>query len=314
VLSRRLPLPNKVDPVDGDFSCLQWAACDQLGRLQLFALARVLYWHAQGNSSVACVMEGFLLNRRRSAFRSRAFILCIAAGTIIPTAASAQGLFDFLFRGPHRPGPSPSVSAYADPSAEPSQGRRSEPQRSRRRSEPERRAAPSAPNSGFCVRMCDGRYFPVQRTSGLSTPQLCNSVCPAAETKVFSGSGIDHAVASDGSRYTSLSTAFAYRERVVENCTCNGRDPYGLVTLSVTDDPTLRHGDIIATSDGFVAYTGGSRRQAEFTPIESYRGLSAEARDRLSETKITPNATPVSPDMLRGASATVQDDRQAQLR
>ena len=85
------------------------------------------------------------------------------------------------------------------------------------------------------MRLCDGRYFPIQRTAGANAAQLCSSFCPAAETKVFSGGGIDHAVASDGTPLRELRNAFAYRERTVENCTCNGRDPYGLVTLSATE-------------------------------------------------------------------------------
>ena len=127
---------------------------------------------------------------------------------------------------------------------------------------------------------------------------------------MFSGAGIDHAAASDGTRYASLRNAFAYRERTVENCSCNGRDPYGLVTLDATDDPTLRNGDIVATNDGFVAYNGGNRRNAEFTPVQSYSGLSAEWRERLAQTRIAPsNATPVSPETIREGASNIYDER-----
>jgi hypothetical protein len=160
------------------------------------------------------------------------------------------------------------------------------------------------------VRLCDGRYFPMQRNAGANPAQICSSVCPASNTKVFAGSGIDHAVASDGTRYSSLRNAFAYRERIVDNCTCNGRDPYGLVTLDPASDPTLRSGDIVATNDGFVAYSGGGRRQAEFTPVDSYSGLSAEWRERLAQTKITPtNVTAVSPETIRERHSAIHDER-----
>jgi hypothetical protein len=161
----------------------------------------------------------------------------------------------------------------------------------------------------YCVRLCDGRYFPIQRSGGINPAQLCNSFCPASQTRVFSGGGIDHAVATDGTRYASLRNAFAYRERVVDNCSCNGRDPYGLVTLNLNEDSTLRPGDIVATNDGFVAFNGG-RRSAEFTPIESYPGLSREWRERLAQTRILPsNATPVSPEAMREGAAAAQDGR-----
>jgi hypothetical protein len=168
----------------------------------------------------------------------------------------------------------------------------------------------------YCVRLCDGRYFPIQRTRGANAVELCNSFCPASTTRVFSGSGIDQAVASDGSRYASLRNAFAYRERIVDNCTCNGRDAYGVVPLDAKVDPTLRAGDIVATNDGFVAYNG-NRRGAKFTPIQSYRGLSREWRQRLTQTRIAPNhATPASPEAIRAAAAAAtqrEGDRRAQL-
>jgi hypothetical protein len=248
-------------------------------------------------------MEAFLTVRPKRTFGTRIFGLLITAATatavIVPTApASAQGLFDFFFGGPRRQGPPRSASSYADPNSE-------------RIGEGERHSAGSGLSGVFCVRLCDGRYFPIQRNSSATAAQMCNSFCPASQTKIFSGGGIDQAVASDGSRYASLRNAFAYRERIVENCTCNGRDAYGLVTLSVADDPTLRSGDIVATNEGFVAYTGtGNRRTAEFTPIQSYPGLPGELRERLTQTRITPNnATPVSLEALRDGAAAMQDDR-----
>jgi hypothetical protein len=237
--------------------------------------------------------------RPRSAFATHALALLLAALTaaviVPPTPASAQGgLFDFLFRGQRRPGPPPNANAYADPYPG---------------FEGERRSAPSGGYGNFCVRLCDGRYFPIQRSGNTNPAQLCSAFCPAAETRMFSGSGIDHAVASDGTRYASLRNAFAYRERVVANCTCNGRDAYGLVPLNAMEDASLRPGDIVATNEGFVAYNGGGRGNAEFTPIASYPGLSPEWRRQLAQTRIAPNnATPVPPEAIRRGAA-AQDDR-----
>ena len=104
----------------------------------------------------------------------------------------------------------------------------------------------------FCVRTCDGRYFPLSRSATAQPAQTCNSLCPASKTKVFSGSEISSAVAADGSRYAALDHAFLYRKETVENCTCNGITTYGLVTLDARGDPTLRPGDLIATEDGVV--------------------------------------------------------------
>ncbi len=66
-----------------------------------------------------------------------------------------------------------------------------------------------------------------------------------------------------------------------------------MVTPPVQNDPTLRPGDIVATNNGLMAYNGvDGRRNAQFTPIDA-RGLSAELRQKLADTKVDPAvATP----------------------
>ena len=58
------------------------------------------------------------------------------------------------------------------------------------------------------------------------------------------------AYSQDGKRYADMPNAFAYRDKVVSNCSCNGKTPFGLANLDVKSDPTLRPGDIVATYDG----------------------------------------------------------------
>ena len=197
--------------------------------------------------------------------------------------ASAQNFFEALFG---RLWNSP-VTSYADPNA---------PLRS-----PE--ATRSEGGIAYCVRLCDGRYFPIQRHSGASSAQTCSSFCPASATKIYNGNGIDHAVAPDGKRYSELTTAFAYRERIIPGCTCNGRDALGLVNTPVADDPTLRPGDIVATNAGLMAYNGGPNGST-FTPISTYAGLSVDLRRQLTETRIEPAADrPAPPPAVRQADA-----------
>ena len=104
----------------------------------------------------------------------------------------------------------------------------------------------------YCVRSCDGRYFPVSGTDNQSRAESCKSFCPAAETKVVYGSAIDHAVAENGKPYSELPNAFRYRNEMVAGCTCNGKDQVGLASVSVENDPTLRKGDIVAGENGLV--------------------------------------------------------------
>jgi len=240
---------------------------------------------------------------------SQLITLALAAALIaLPLNAASAGLFDFLFSGGSRPPPPslpPQTQSYAPPAP---------------LSLPREERYVSTGNGRwtvYCVRLCDGRYFPVGRHAGVTPAQACSSFCPASQTKVFSGGSITHATASNGARYADLANAFLYRKQIVAGCTCNGRDAFGLAPIETTSDPTLRTGDIVATRDGFVAYR--SQRAAKntdtnFTPIESYSPLSADLRRKLSETKVVPTPAASKLPIDAGAtSAARTDDRRAQL-
>lgn len=106
--------------------------------------------------------------------------------------------------------------------------------------------------AAYCVRGCDGRYFPAQGNDAESKAQSCKSFCPASETSLVYGSNIDDATTENGKSYSELPNAFRYRNEIVAGCTCNGKDPAGLAQVKVEDDPTLRKGDIVAGADGLV--------------------------------------------------------------
>ena len=209
----------------------------------------------------------------------------ITATTLVisSVSASAQNFFEALFGRLWN-----SPVANADPTT-PS-------------SNPE--ATRSEGGIAYCVRLCDGRYFPIQSHSGVSSTQACSSFCPASETRIYNGNSIEHAVAPDGKRYSELATAFTYRKKIIPGCACNGRDAFGLVNPAVADDPTLRPGDIVATNAGLMAYNGGPNGSI-FTPISTYAGLSADLRRQLAETKIEPAAEePAQLPPVRQAEAT----------
>ena len=129
----------------------------------------------------------------------------------------------------------------------------------------ESRARASAYSGGqaYCVRTCDGRYFPISASDNQSRAASCNSFCPASETKVVYGSNIDNAATEGGKPYSELPNAFRYRNEIVAGCTCNGKDQIGLAPVKIENDPTLRKGDIVAGADGLmVAGRGADRRGA----------------------------------------------------
>ena len=208
----------------------------------------------------------------------------VLAGAIAlaPRGASAEGLFDMFFGGPQkqqqRQAPA-QANFFADPF-----GLNPQPA-------PPPRQVASGSGPAFCVRSCDGKYFPLM-TRGNATPvQMCQAFCPASATKVFFGSTIDGASSATGERYADSENAFAYRKALRADCTCNGRDPAGLAPVDLTLDQSLRPGDVIATTNGLVAYSGvrvGVNQTAEFTPVASYPGLTADVRARLGEMKVAP--------------------------
>ena len=121
----------------------------------------------------------------------------------------------------------------------------------------------------YCVRLCDGQHFPLEHLANATPVETCRAMCPAAKTKVFFGSEIGAAVAKDGMRYADLGTAFIYRKQLVANCTCNGKDAFGLARFELSRDPTLRPGDIVATKQGLMAYNGKSGKADAFTPVSA---------------------------------------------
>jgi Protein of unknown function (DUF2865) len=110
----------------------------------------------------------------------------------------------------------------------------------------------SGGSQAYCVRTCDGRYFPITSTGNQAKAASCNSFCPAAETRVVYGSNIDRAVTESGKPYSELPNAFRYRDELVAGCTCNGKDTTGLAAVRIEDDPTLRKGDIVAGGGGLM--------------------------------------------------------------
>jgi hypothetical protein len=101
----------------------------------------------------------------------------------------------------------------------------------------------------YCVRTCDGRYFPIQASGNETRAASCNSFCPASETKVVYGSNIDSAATDTGKPYSELPNAFRYRNEIVAGCTCTGKTETGLAPVKIENDTTLRSGDIVAGAD-----------------------------------------------------------------
>src|ERR1700724_4434770 len=178
--------------------------------------------------------------------RRRVMLAATIAGSLalVPGPVSAEGLVDFFFgaqKQQARQAP-PQGNSFSDPF-----GLNQQPQQQA----PAPRVAGYGPS--FCVRSCDGKYFPLTLRGNATPVALCQAFCPASATKVYYGGNIDDATASNGRRYADSEDAFAYREALRAERTCNGRDPAGLAPVDLTLDASLRQGDMIATTNGLGA-------------------------------------------------------------
>jgi len=183
--------------------------------------------------------------------------IALALGaSCLPAAAQAQDFFSNLFGGfEARPRAPQQMVPFGNDDARPSPAPRAR--------------ASSGGGQAWCVRTCDGRYFPIAGPDNQSKTNSCNSFCPASETKLVYGTEIDNAATEAGKPYSELPNAFRYRNELVAGCTCNGKDPIGLASVKIEDDPTLRQGDLVAGQDGLlVAGRGADRRGAalNFSP------------------------------------------------
>jgi uncharacterized protein DUF2865 len=193
-----------------------------------------------------------------------ALALGVAAAGALSPAAQAEDFFSALFGGgfgaPRREAPQPYVRMpFADETP---------PQ-------PQPRATPrntvsygGGGGQAWCVRTCDGRYFPIAASGDQGKAAACNNFCPASKTEVVYGSSIDDAATDNGKSYSELPNAFRYRTEIVDGCTCNGKDHFGLAKIPIENDPTLRKGDIVAGADGLMVANRTASRHAElnFSP------------------------------------------------
>lgn len=153
-----------------------------------------------------------------------------------------------------------------------------------------------------CVRTCDGYFFPIN-FEGINQrddyDQVCKSLCPAAETRVFfkSGAGdIDRAAARDGSPYTSQPYAMKYRESRDATCTCkNPNQTWAQATRGMEDIVEARKGDILVTPEKSLALSRPKDvgPDGKVKPAPAPKTTAAKTPPKQNEAE-TPEALPES--------------------
>lgn len=215
-----------------------------------------------------------------------AILAALAAATLTTSLdVRAQDLFDFLF-GPDRPAPRVAEpSGWAPrPYARPRVAARARLRFARLVEPKASRASPSGESSfattkgdGFCVRTCDGYFFPLIKSEFVTRQQSCEYACPSAPMAVYEGAAIEQAQNHRGETYESLPAAFSFRDKVTQHCSCNRpEDSQAFYTRISRSDPTLRAGDIILDRKEALVYRG-----SDFAPAERSSFVSSWTRERL---------------------------------
>lgn len=229
-----------------------------------------------------------------------------------PRVAQAGNIFDFLFGREEPPRPAleaprrlrPPVATPAHPPAS-------------FRFEHANRGESASPSGGFCVRTCDGYYFPLVRSKNTSPQQSCDYACPSAPMAVYEGASIEQSHSPSGQAYTKLPTAFHFRDRTTRQCSCNvPQTALADYQRILGTDPTLRRGDIVISENGVLAY-GGGEGNAAFTPIDRASFVSNELRKRIRRivdssrrrTGAAPAPQAVAPEPVSAIPAPVSEPR-----
>jgi hypothetical protein len=94
---------------------------------------------------------------------------------------------------------------------------------------------------------------------------------------IYYGATIESARNYRGERYTSLKSAFSFRDKATLQCSCNKPENSQAFFVRIArTDPTLHTGDIIYDGSGAFVYSGSS-----FTPAARSSLVPSWTRERL---------------------------------
>lgn len=192
--------------------------------------------------------------------------------SLAPAPGAAQGLLDFLF------GPDPTAQQAPPSPRDSAPGRRA-------RAQGTGSVGPRVGGSGlasdprvggFCVRACDGFFFPLIKATRATRQQSCELACPAAAMDVYDGATIESARNRKGQRYSAQPHAFAFRDRASSDCLCNDpKTSQANAERAAKDDPTLQNGDILVETNGAFVYSG-----SKLVPL-GVAAMSSNLRNRV---------------------------------
>ncbi|WP_018265103.1 DUF2865 domain-containing protein [Methylosinus sp. LW4] len=246
-------------------------------------------------------------------------ILAFLIAALEPSSAFAQDFFQQLFGGGGGGGYSDyGAGAYPSYRRHGHARRHGAAQQERRvyvprerRGEPTRRAShgggggepersvyteTAAGGRSYCVRECDGYFFPVGLYSSAndtaSHQRACGRLCPGARTTLYVMRGgsdkMEDAVAARGGATYARLMASLQRKNEGEKdkeCSCHAGQTNESSIEAIYLDPTLRRGDAVMTTHGVEIFHGASRypySKNDFRPLARSPDLDEPVRRRLA--------------------------------
>ena len=221
-------------------------------------------------------------------------MMLVAAATLagsvalVPRTAAAEGLFDFLFGGAKQQQQKAPAQAnfFADPLG------------LNQQAAPQPRVAGSGP--AFCVRSCDGGFFPLNfsaRHGNLDQlTELCKALCPNAEVAVYTRNpahDVSTALSIDGQPYKDLPNALKFVKSVEPNCGCKAPNQSWVEALAHAEEVLNQMG---GASDSDTTVTE-QQSQALSQPLpatakDKTRGKTVDAKTAAPQGLVIPAAQP----------------------
>lgn len=106
----------------------------------------------------------------------------------------------------------------------------------------------------LCVKTCDGSFFPLEGRGRASEDEMCQALCPGAETRAFSVPhgpvSLDQAVSGGGERYSDLPNAFRFQRTRDAACACKREgESWAQVLQRAEALLDKREGDVVVTAE-----------------------------------------------------------------
>jgi hypothetical protein len=167
--------------------------------------------------------------------------------------------------------------------------------------------SPGWPSAGgsyrtICVRTCDGFFWPISFSTDQSRFQederTCQRSCPNAEVALYShrnpGEDVSQAVSLTGQPYSTLPTAFKYRQSVDKSCSCRAPGETWANTLRNVEDNTVEQGDIVVNEER-ARQMSQPRFDAQGRPLRPESRPNARPNPRAAQNPVpAPTAAPAN--------------------